>query len=308
VPPPLVEAEPTRPRASVPQRAEAGAKALPPEVGAHAPEDTRPRARPPIEAVDTSPRAPAPVDQDTNPRAAAGLLRPRNTSTHERLQARGQERIPTPPVGVPAAPSEDELGIVNEPTNVKRRPAAPGAEAPSGSEDELPATGQTAQPNRARSLIAALLLLMALGLGAVALYAPQKLAGLKQKLGLAPPPTEEPEVPEGGEPAEGGDGADGGAEMVAAAGDEDGGDEEEDVDDAADAGAGADAGGAPDAGGAADAGGASDAGPGADAGARDAGPLDAGTNDAGAALSDGGTSPKPAEKTPPKKKKKRRRR
>ena len=275
--PPLETAEPTRPRASVPRRPEA-AKSPPPALDAAPPDETRPRARVPIEALDTNPRAPAPLDQDTNPRADPAALRPRNTSTHERLRAAGQERIPTPPVGVPAAPSADDLGapITDEPTNVRRRPAPPS------SEGDLPQTAQVRQPNRARAVIAVLLLLMAAGLGAVALRAPHRLAALKVKLGLAPPPDEAPDEPPPPDATE----ADGDAGAPAlAATDVDAGEDPEEEDD----------GGVDDE---ADAGAESDAGPGADAGVPDGGRV---TADAGAAT-------RPPDKSPPKKKKKRRRR
>ncbi|MEW5741252.1 MAG: hypothetical protein AB1938_20185 [Myxococcota bacterium] len=312
-PPPLVEAEPTRPRASAPPpRASRGEEAAP-ALGEGEPEATRPRARvpvaqdtnpnlggpadtgpTPIEHLDTNPRArgrgdtgPSPVENlDTNPRASAP--RSRNTTVHERLQARGQERIPTPPVGVPAAPSEEELDddVVNVPTHVRAKPKPPAVD----SEGELPMTAEAAQPNSARRWIAALLLLLAVGFGAVALFAPQKLAALKVRLGLAPPPEPEPqELPEedvfDAGPAAQVD--DAGPPAAAAATDVDAGEEEEEEEDG-DGGEEEDD-EEPDAG--------------ADAGVSDAGL----PGDAGPTL-DAGSGPKPAVKAPPRKKKKKKKR
>jgi hypothetical protein len=78
-------------------------------------EDTAPRARPALLNEDTSPRA---RPSRLNGQAVEEPLSPRNTTEQERLRARGQERIPTPPPGAtPAA--------LNEPTNVKPRPKPP---------------------------------------------------------------------------------------------------------------------------------------------------------------------------------------
>ncbi|MCC6335690.1 MAG: hypothetical protein IT380_17070 [Myxococcales bacterium] len=298
---PGVGGEPTNPRASTPgggrrtserPRAEAPGPAL----GEGEPEATRPRARVPVENQDTNPRAhgpadtgPAPIEnQDTNPRASAP--RGRNTTVHEKLQARGQERIRTPPLGVPAAGSEEDLSndVVNEPTNVRARPSKPVE-----SEGELPMTSEAAAPNSARRWIAFLLLLLALGLGAVALFAPQRLAALKVKLGLVPPP--EPEVQAeavGDEPVDGGAAAaeagDGGGLVAVAALDESDAGEEEEREGDSDGGEEEEAVEEPDGGAVADA-------------------SDGGASGDGGATIDGGGSVKPVVKSAPKKKKKRRR-
>lgn len=293
---------PTNPRASTPgggrrtserPRAEAPAPAL----GEGEPEATRPRARVPVENQDTNPRAHGPADtgptpienQDTNPRASAP--RGRNTTVHEKLQARGQERIRTPPLGVPAAGSEEDLSndVVNEPTNVRARPSKPVE-----SEGELPMTSEAAAPNSARRWIAFLLLFLALGLGAVALFAPQRLAALKVKLGLVPPP--EPEVQGeavGDEPVDGGSAAaeagDGGGLVAVAALDESDAGEEEEQEGDLDGGEEEEAVEEPDGGAVADA-------------------SDGGASGDGGATLDGGGSVKPVVKSAPKKKKKKRRR
>jgi hypothetical protein len=258
------------------------------------PEPTRPRVHVPISAQDTHPRAPGVANLDTTPRASAP--RPRNTTDYERRKARGQERIATPPLGVPAVspddaatPGADELGhgIGDEPTDVRSRRGAKKRRPPppTGSEGELAATGDAEHPpNRARPGIAGLLLLLALGLGAVAVFAPQKFLALRVKLGLAKAPQPEPDeapleapgedVGDAGEVATAGE--DGGAAAaVALAGDADGGGD----DDEGDAGA---------------------------VELTDAGATDAPVPDGGA-LQDGGTT-KPGAKSPPKKKKKKRRR
>lgn len=261
------------------------------------PEATRPRARVPLENLDTHPRAHGPAADaspleslETAPRASAP--RPRNTTAYEKRRARGQERIPTPPLGMPAASPMDEIvgDVANEPTNVRPRPKSPALD----SERAPPTTAEAASPRPMRRWLAGLLLFIALGFGAVALFAPQKLATLEEKLGLAPFP--EPRAPEEGalDLDDAGPAApepDGGASAhVAALGLLDGGDEAED-------GTDSDAGGeeedeeAPDRGG--DAGGAL---------------ADTGTSpDAGPTL-DAGSAPKPAVKSHPKKKKKKRRR
>jgi hypothetical protein len=258
------------------------------------PEATRPRARVSLENLDTHPRAHGPAADaspleslETAPRASAP--RPRNTTAYEKRRARGQERIPTPPLGMPAASPMDEIvgDVANEPTNVRPRPKSPALD----SERAPPTTDEAATPRPMRRWLAGLLLCIALGFGAVALFAPQKLATLEEKLGLAPFP--EPRAPEEGalDLDDAGPAApepDGGASAhVAALGLLDGGDEAED-------GTDSDAGGeeedeeAPDRGGGALA--------------------DTGTSpDAGPTL-DAGSAPKPAVKSHPKKKKKKRRR
>lgn len=110
-----------KPRPAVPRRAPPPPpSALETDPGVRD-EDTAPRAKPSLLAA-----RPAALDEDTSPRArpsrtaAAALddLSPRNTTERERLRARGQERIPTPPPdAIPA--------VLNEPTNVKPRPKPP---------------------------------------------------------------------------------------------------------------------------------------------------------------------------------------
>ncbi len=102
----------TQPRASAPTRRPN--PPLPdedtdPRVRAAAIEDTAPRARIPV--------APAESLDDTDPSRG-----PRNTTEHERLRARGQERLRTPPQGLPALGDE---ALLNEPTALRARIASP---------------------------------------------------------------------------------------------------------------------------------------------------------------------------------------
>lgn len=248
--------------------------------------DTNPRAQPPA-ADDTNPRVRPPVTEDTAPRARVRApdedVGPRNTTESERLRARGQERLRTPPQGVPAIDDDDALGAeapLGAPTAVHpklkvdpRQTAATLTPAPEPEDDEAPPRRDGAGGLRVAMVV---LLFIVVGL-AVGVVLKLKRA---QELATEPPPTTQEDGPLDAEPADAAV-----ADAVLAAGDLDAGAEDAGSEDAGVEDAGAE-----------------------DAGTIDAGMVDAGTIDAGTV--DAGTQPpkrptkKPTKK--PVKKKKRR--
>ncbi|MDP1825032.1 MAG: hypothetical protein Q8L48_17375 [Archangium sp.] len=234
------DVEAPRPRASAPRPADSAEELAAKTVATDVPDDTNPRARPDL-VEDTNPRArPRKLDEevgDTGPRP--GLPpRPRNTTEAERQAALGQERLRTPPQGVPLAGGDDDDEIRNEPTALRPK-LNPHMTAQTA--QTLPAPPSSGVGLR---VVMVVLLVVVVGLaGAIVLK-------LKRQSEL-PLPVDEPvaQVDAGEEPtADAGDeepAADGGA--VALGPDLDGGEEEEEDDDA-DAGEpepGIDAGAAP---------------------------------------------------------------
>lgn len=278
-----------RPRPSAPKRAPPPPPAaLETDPGVRD-EDTAPRAKPSILSEDTAPRArPSVLDEDTSPRArprSNGIeedeLAPRNTTEQERLRARGQERIATPPGDVLEA-------VVNEPTNVKPRPrpardpqlfATTAQTLPPVTDEDVPdeSTEGNGSPGSGLKWTIRLLALVVAGL-MVGVFLKVKQQQEEQSQAL---------VDEGEDAGEALEDDDGGLAAAGLATDDAGA--------ADDAGLEADAGGVD--GGLTDAG-ALDGGL-ADAGAPDAGALDAGVPDAGVKK-----KPPPVKK-PPKKKKRR---
>lgn len=146
----------TVPRASVPPMTARGSGVM-----SAPPPETAPRASvPPMTPKASSPsRPPAPIPMETQPRIVAppvndtrenevptgprAVPSPTNVS-HAKLEwAQGQTRVPTPPLGVPAATNDDDVAPVlgeddGPPTAVKRIPTSP--DAPALGDDDGPAT------------------------------------------------------------------------------------------------------------------------------------------------------------------------
>lgn len=183
------------------------------------------------DVVDTNPTLSS-IPADTQP-----SLRPstRNTTSHERKKARGQERIPTPPVGIEAA-SEEELppalgdDFENAPTGVKKRPVKPPPVEEEQEEEPLEQQGtrRNVKPVSARPIIAGLLVVLVVFIGVGALLKPEKFHALRVKLGLAKPPPEPEPQPLAEEP-DAGEAEDAGAAVVAAA-EVDAGDDDDELD------------------------------------------------------------------------------
>ncbi len=157
-------------------------------------EPTRQRALPTAATTDEEP-------DPTNPRAA---LPHRNTTTFERLQARGQERIETPPAGSPAvSDSLDE--IREEPTAVRERPRAPDAE-------QTAQTAQSLKPTKASggiglSIMILVLLVVVVGIG-IAVFKKVEQANAPEPLPMAAEPEPEVIIDAGVAPSETEDGGD----------------------------------------------------------------------------------------------------
>ncbi len=208
--PRAMEPKPSAPRPPPPELSRPSA----PTPRAPAPAPSRPAAtRAPVPAPraellladdpvpPTAPRAkPMSVSQaETEDRLPP--VKARNTTAEERERARGQEQVVTPPLGVPAAvaaasvemPSIDVVVESGEGSTGEReapsvettgeRPA-PSAESEVG-EPESDEVEAALRPKRGRLVLAGLLVLAALGAGALAIFAPERLAALRG----APPPT-----------------------------------------------------------------------------------------------------------------------
>ena len=231
--------EAARPRANVPPPSDS---------------DLAPKTR--LEEVpeDTNPRAPSPLAEDTSPRARSAKARrledepddtgprpelpphPRNTTEAERLRARGQERLRTPPQGVELGGGDEDEEERHEPTAVRPRIAP---------EIETAQTAQKLPPVPASSgnglrVVMVLLLLVVVGLaGGVVLKLKRQ-----SEQPLAPPEEPVAELDAGAEPDvdAGPPATDAGPAVLVPALDAG-----EDEDDEADAGAAVDAGPAPSA-------------------------------------------------------------
>lgn len=258
---PLPQSDDTRPRAQAPA------------------EWVEPRTEVPLDGVDTNPRATAPVPEETRPR-----IEVRQTTAHERLRARGQERIETPPHGAPLyAPTlpatgdaEDELDAasshedLDEVTNVRPHPRQRPEQTARTSHSLPPTPAHRPAQGRGLRLVIALLATVVLGIA----------AALVVKM-LRPPPA--PPL--------------------------DPGSEEEVLDEPLDAGAAVTALEALDAGVAPaveDDAGVPEADDAGDEAEEDAGTLAEAPPDAGVSALDAGSQKPPVKKRPPKKKRRRR--
>lgn len=252
-------------------------------------EETKPRA-PALDSNDNTGETPVAPPDDTAPRARPKLTRddplvgPRNTTEAERLRARGQERLRTPPAGVPAADDydSDDEPILTEPTNVKPRPrpsaamtAQTSASLPPAMDEDEPVDDEQETPSGggARRWVLRLMLLVVAALMVGVFLKIKKAQELAQQTDA---------VVDAGE-VEDDSGEDAGAAPVALAGTVDAGD-----DDKLDGGDELDGGDDEE----------------DDAGVEDAGSV--GPSDAGTAKADAGKAP--VKKAPVKKVKKKKRR
>ena len=244
------------PPRGIPEQTEPGGRSpvvtpqAPPPVDDQLDLSTRPRVKLPARLTsETAPRLPGPIaaareeeearEEETRPRTRippVAAEEPATTATEdERRRAKGQERIPTPSLGTPAAAPADTADAADA--------DAPADTAEEGDDEGADPTTTADTPPRPRSrlVIALLLVLMAAGLSATAILNPQKLLAVRERLGLAKPPPPEVAVAEPPDPgpnvAPDGGGldpaADGGEDALAAA--DDGGVEDDDA--AEDAGA-----------------------------------------------------------------------
>jgi hypothetical protein len=162
------------PRPSAPRSTESRAPAL---LADEPPPPTMPRAKPmSISHSETEERLPA--------------VRARNTTEDERERARGQEAVATPPLGVRAVAPPVAFDELESSSGEREAPSVEttGERPLSSGEHELDEDLELVAPKRGRLVLAGLLVLAALGIGALAILAPERLAALRGTPVPAPTP------------------------------------------------------------------------------------------------------------------------